>query len=558
MPNGKAVGIAQGIKDASDNFLRTFFAVKGMKREQKDEENQLTLQALQYQLGDENIPLRQKAKILDEIQRIAQGGKIKGNRLSDMMGGDELFEQEIETGETKTTKKVYNPNDALGIKPQPEDSSSIENPISREISQGMGGELPPEMSIREQTENVKRKRGDLSSLELKEINKRKSEGIDDERTIKRAERIARIQADIELKSAIEKDKQLGFDKPVFSGIAEEDYKTPEGTEISKGDFIVVSQNNQGDTRTTNLGKVKSEKLLKQSQSGLSASVRNLKAYWSNQIDPETGEIYTTEKAEEKALEDFKQGFSITAEGRKLSNQKTEQSVTGTTPPTPEQVNTNKEQEEKIVSDTLREYRKLNAAWNASGRVVAATQKEKEKADELRKAAATNLNKLLEKEYDSTDEDQVKEINAAKAEYNRLNDDFQRVNDKFNNAVKENEGAFVEMNSMAEDLQQSPNKDKFIIEKDSSNGAYFIKRNPNYKPNSTSSKVEFPVLESEDEEEDSTGLRPDNSQPRDLTDRLIATPQVQAIISAFKKANPNKKYSDRQWYKIAISKGHIKE
>lgn len=458
MPSGTALGIGQGLQDGVDSFLRSFYAAKQFKQQQKDRENDISLAALRTMLADETLPMDAHAQILDEIQRLAQGGKIKGPKFSSMIDLESLMKVREEQ------KK--------------EDSNRIQNEDARKISQDMGGELPPEMAgaYERPNEDTMKRRGSLSAFQIKQAQRQQVEGIEDERTINRAKKIAEIEAQVKYAAAIRTDKTLGFNKPIFAGVAEEDQTTPDGVKVSKGDFISVSENDQGDRRTTNLGKVKSERLLRDSGYKPSAFVKNKQAYYISKGK-------TEKEAMDLALEDFDRVSDVTQQGKEAGVRRTEDVNTGATPRTPEQVAKDAEEDDKFIRDTLKEHRQLLGVWKSTFQDVKTKQAQKDEAYRAKDKAKAELDALLNEGYSAKD-DQVK---AKQVIYEARNNEAIKLQQEFDASVKANESAYTEINGLAKDLTNSPHKDKFILRTNEA-GLWDIQRNPNYKKLGANEKI----------------------------------------------------------------------
>lgn len=489
MPSGKKVGFYQGLNAAVDGFLESFYAARRFKQESKDKENAITLQALQYQLQDETMPMAQRAKILDEIQRVAQGGKLKGPKFSDMLDLESLEK----IGEQKQTK---------------ENPAQVQNGIARGISQEMNGELPPEMLGAPASERpivpIMKKRGELSPFQLKQIQKEGLEGAEDERAIRRAKRIAEIQEEVKLQADIKRENELGF-------------KVVDRYYDKDNNYHLVYANGKGEQKDNNLGQVTSEKfrIAGGKSDRPSSVVNNLKLMYQSQG-------FSEEEALDKALEDYGKGFKTGQATKEENLKRTENINRGTTPRTPEQIKKDQEDDDKLIRETLDANRKDTADFNATFQTVKTLEQQKNAAYDARDKAQAELKKLLDQGYNQSDDN----VSAAQRVFEARNNEAIKLQREFDAAVAANEEAFSRMNSRAEDLLMSPHKDKFIIEKNKA-GAWKIKRNPNYKPNSSIS---------------STSENADFSAPENATGPI--TNKDVAIISAQGEDPAVREYANR--------------
>lgn len=94
MPSGKTLGIGLGIKRGTNSFLQNFYQAKQFEMQDKQQKNGVILQALMSQLSDDNIPLFERARILDAIPNLV-GAKLD-RPLSETLNLHKYNEQLVE------------------------------------------------------------------------------------------------------------------------------------------------------------------------------------------------------------------------------------------------------------------------------------------------------------------------------------------------------------------------------------------------------------------------------------------------------------------------------
>lgn len=457
MPNKLAIG--GGIAAGADAFVKSFMAARGMEFQKKQQQNQVAIQALLSQLQDENTPLNKHGQIVDEIQRLANGGKPvkEDERLSLHLGltpDSPLMQQDVATGET--AKQTYNPN------PQNQNpDSSITNPTNVGQLNQMAGNAP-EMAIKDV--NVTKKRGELTPFDMKQIQNRFNQK--DEET--RQTHLAQVQADIQEKSY----KALGFQRI-------DDGKDVDGNRYTilqnpAGEIKVINLNTGKQTSTLPKDYTSTRELISQNRaSTLPASVKVYEEDFLNKTNPETGTNYTPTEAHIAAVAKYADYVESQGTARTLGNIQTGQNV-GTLPPSPKMQSEEDKQKESEVNGILDKWRNAYADYTEVSTNLSALQQQKDAAFEAKDEAQKEWNTFHAQEYDPSDKDQVAEGQRVNKNLEQKRKEANELQSKFDSLVAKGTRAKGEMTAISKQAKASKYQNEFNINQQGD--VYLLDRN----------------------------------------------------------------------------------
>lgn len=361
MPKGYNLGI--GISQGVSSFVQSFMQARQMKEQEKLRENAFLVQVLTKQLEDETMPLFQRAKILDSIPPLI-GIKKMDKRLSEMFGMDEAMLNEPQEAAVASKQGTSNKDLVDTSITDPSLASSIKLKGTQATS-----EVPASLE----------RKGDLSpALIRKKLNLeiRKAEDVQD---YDKQAKLLKLNFDLQMDSL----KGNGFSKELFRGYDKD------------GNYIITLANQKGETKNINLGDVDSEAITKAGITGNKPSifVRDREKFWLTQNNPETGQNYSEEEANIKALEDANTQFKLKQRTGEAFITGQQQRVAGTVPIQPAQsaddrraiaerkatlranINTVKRQALDASLDAKNKSLQANDQWN---NVVEPTKREMQK------------------------------------------------------------------------------------------------------------------------------------------------------------------------------------
>jgi hypothetical protein len=323
------LALGAGIAQGAQSFVNGFMQARQYENQQKMMKHQIIIQALQQQLQDDNIPYSQRARILDSIPGLL--GVKMDTPLSQQMGLHDLLDEEVETqNEIPSTPEV---------KGTP--ASTVTDPKATEagLADTIGQEATQDVPAGIGRDKVAVKFGDLSPTKYKQLLVNHQQDVDSERALEQYRR----KAEIDLKLQDDTLKAQGYTQVLSKGI-----------DTNTGQYSIVRANANGDVKLATMPKgfVPLEVMVAQtkgSMSQLPASVRAYKAYFESQKNPITGENYTEDEAQTKALEYYKQNgdvmFGLTKAQKEATTQGTVLSNTGQKPRTQAEVEADKDRDE---------------------------------------------------------------------------------------------------------------------------------------------------------------------------------------------------------------------
>lgn len=297
MPNGLSIGA--GIAKGAENFVNSYMQAKAYKDQQKMQKHQIILQSLYRNLEDDNIPYNERAKIFDAIPGLLN---IKLDApLSHKIGLHDLLGKDVETESAKAATPTTSQFGRTS-------TSAIEAPevsTPEGVSMGVsdpGNELTTSVSQQgTQAEAAKTvKFGDLSPAKHKQLLINRQQDIETERSLDTYRRKAEIDLDLQDRTL----KAQGYTKEIARGI-----------DSNTGLYTILRANQNGDVKSVTMPKgfVPLELMVAQTKSTgskLPASVRAYQAYFENQINPDTGTNFTSEEAQAKAVEYYKNNGDV--------------------------------------------------------------------------------------------------------------------------------------------------------------------------------------------------------------------------------------------------------
>lgn len=313
-------GIARGAKSFMDSFMQG----KMYQQQEQLMKHQVILSALYKNLEDDNIPYAQRAKIFDAIPGL-MGIKLDAP-LSQMMGLQDLLDDEVEVqSEIKATPaKAGTPAGTIT------DENAVASGLAGTISQEATQDVPAGIGREKVTEQF----GDMSPARYKQLITSRQQDIDSEKALENYRRKAEIDFELQQNSY----KAQGYNKVITEGFN------------SAGEYVVLMANASNDIKEVKMPKgFKPTKLLSKSGTKLPSMVVARTAYYSNEINPITGENYTPQEAEQMALTDYKKFgdkmFDVGVAGKEASTKSAELRNAGEMPRTQGEIEADKDRDE---------------------------------------------------------------------------------------------------------------------------------------------------------------------------------------------------------------------
>lgn len=227
------LGIGVGLAQGANSFIESFQRARMMKHQQKLQENEPIIRAIQQVLGDDTTPYALKADLLDSLPKLASGKDLKGPSLSEQTGLRKLLREKIITDEgqaaTQTKPSVEGTNPQAIINPHDP------NGMSATLK---GTEATPEIPGQQYIAPTSISRGDMSPLQYKVMAQAKlAKDLEETRNKNDIEKIkATYQAQHDILN------KGGFTTKIFEGYDE------------NKDYLIGFTNGE-ETKTINLGKV---------------------------------------------------------------------------------------------------------------------------------------------------------------------------------------------------------------------------------------------------------------------------------------------------------------
>lgn len=283
MPRSRrGYNIGAGLAAGAGSFVNAYMQASQMKQQEKLQQNAFLVQVLTKQLEDENMPLYQRAKILDSIPPLI-GIKKMDRRLSEMLGMDEvLLNEEVETGQIREGTPATKDRDLV--------DENVTDP-------SMASSIRLKGTKATEDEPILRKRGELTPALIRKkliLEAKKAEDVQD---IDKQTKLLKINYDLQKESL----KGEGFTKEVFRGYDK------------NGNYIVTLTNQKGERKDIFLGDVDPDAIVKariNSGNKPSKFLQERELYWMTQTNPATGLNYSEDEANIKALEDANKQFQL--------------------------------------------------------------------------------------------------------------------------------------------------------------------------------------------------------------------------------------------------------
>lgn len=391
MPS-KGLRIGASLAAGAQSFVQSFMQARQMKEQEKLQQNAFIVKVLMGQLEDENTTLYQRAKILDSIPPLV-GVKKMDRRLSEMLGMDEFLLNEPQDAATKG--KAGTPAQTLT-------DSSVTNPSMASSIQLKGTQATSDVPASIE------KKGDLTPAIIKKKLILEAKKAEDEQDYEKQAKILKLNYDLQMDSL----KGTGFSKEVFRGYDK------------NGNYIVTLANQKGETKDIHLGDVDSEVITKAGITGNKPSVfvRDRERFWLTQTNPETGQNYSEEEANVKALEDANNQFNLKQKTGEAYIKKVEQGIGGTTPITPAQKVDDARaiaERKAILRANINTARRqsLEASQDASNKAAQATNQWNNVVEPTKR----EMQKLLDEGYDTTTQEYRGLQTKLNIEIDRFND-----------------------------------------------------------------------------------------------------------------------------------------
>lgn len=320
-------GIAQGAK----SFVNSFMQARQYENQQKLIQHQSALQAIYHALEDENLPYSKRAQFLDAIPPLI--GAKPDSLLSQQFSLHDLLDEDVETqNEIPSTPEVKGTPASTITDPKATEAGladTINQEGTQDVPAGIG------------RDKVTAKFGDLSPVQYKQLIINRQQDIDSTRALEQYRRKAEIDFDLQQQSY----RAQGYNKILTEGFN------------SDGEYVVLMANASNDIKEVKMPKgFKPTKILAKQAGGggLPAMVKARTAYYANVNNPLTGEVYTPEEAQQKALEDYKNFgddmWAANKAAKAASTEGTELRNTGEMPRTKAEIESDKDR------DTAREDR----------------------------------------------------------------------------------------------------------------------------------------------------------------------------------------------------------
>lgn len=325
MPRNSGLGLAHGVAQGADAFVKSFLQARQMKNAEKLQKNMVVVDLLFNQLRDDRTPYYERAKIIDQIPGLI-GAKLD-RPLTSIIGYDKLNEEDfvVEHGEQAVASKQ-------GTAPQTLTDPSVTDPSMASSINLRGTQAT---SAVEGTPDKTVKYGTLSPAQIKLQQDLETQRLVNSNDIEKQAAILRIN--YKLQSEIL--GKNGFNKEVFRGYDD------------SGNYIVTMINSQGEKRNIELGKVKSEAIKKAEITGANRSTGGKLGQLT--IAQQTVAAYETDPnsvpepnyiAAKKLLNDFEQ----TGELKEAQTANFMQGMSGTKPLSPAQVTNNQQEDQRTM------------------------------------------------------------------------------------------------------------------------------------------------------------------------------------------------------------------
>jgi len=305
MPTGNGLSIAKGAADGVNSFIQSFIQVSQLKNQQKLQKNAHIEDVLLEQIRDPNTKFYQRAKLIDAV-----GNLYNHPSLSTTLGYNKLNEEDM-----------ADPNQpAIETKP-PLSGVSSSDVLDSLQTGNISASGTPQEGVIGQSQGLT-KRGNLTPNDIAFQQRKSLQSASDESEIKKAERIARINFDLQEKSY----KANGYKI------------TSEGTDKS-GNYVQILTNNSGDTKQNILPagfKPLKLAIAETSANKPSATLANLEQGYLNKTNPATGQLYTESEANAAAAQDFATHYQASTNFLNNRNTQVGNINTGKTPIQPSQ------------------------------------------------------------------------------------------------------------------------------------------------------------------------------------------------------------------------------
>lgn len=392
MPNG--LGVGAGIAKGAEAFVNNFMRAKQLEHDEKQQKNAFVVQLLTRQLEDENLPYYERAKILDSIPKLL-GIKNMDRNLSEMFGLDK-FNKEI----------VQDPNQPAIKGVEAKAASTYIDPSTANT------ELAGGINVRgtQGTQDVAAgttQQGNLSPAQIKRKLSIEYKKAEDEGDIKKAERIAQINFDLQERSY----KANGY-KITSEGITDQ------------GEYAQVLTNNSGDTKVNRLPKgFKPTKLLiaEANINKPSVFIKEREDYWESQG-------FSPDKANIKALADANERFKLSQKGKEAYVTSVEQGNAGTRPPTAAGRESNLDRDRAAMLQIQKDIDEATANANASHTAVEDLVASKDDALRRLNEAEAALKAKINAGYDQPKDhaEEARAVAATRKEYNDLQEQIRKA------------------------------------------------------------------------------------------------------------------------------------
>src|SRR6266576_520449 len=395
MPTGgNGVAIANGAAQGVDSFIKSFIQVSQMKNQQKLQKNAHIEDVLMEQIRDPNTKFYQRAKLIDAV-----GNLYDHPSLSTTLGYNKLNEED-----------VADPNQPAVQDQLPIAGTSATNLLDTSQTGATPDVINPQVGVIGQSQGLT-KRGNLTPNDVAFQQRKSLQAASDESDIKKAERIARINFDLQEKSY----KANGYKI------------TSEGTDKS-GNYVQILTNNSGDTKTNVLPagfKPLKLSIAETSANKPSATLANLEQGYLNKTNQATGQLYTESEANAAAAKDFATHYQASTDYLSGKTTQVTNVNAGKTPISPSQT------ADDVRADKQNQLALQKSYDDAYSNAIKSSAEAKQFADEAhnhylnivtpaKDALDTWLTQNGKEKADTTDSDFIKLNGAYKAAVNQYN------------------------------------------------------------------------------------------------------------------------------------------
>lgn len=322
MPRGNGLGLATGVAQGADAFVRSFMQARQLKNQEKLQKNMIVVDLLMSQLHDERTSYYQRAKILDQIPQLI-GAKTE-RPLSSILGYDKLNEEDFVTEQgIPSAESKQGTSDRTVVDENVSDPSMASSVNIRGTEATSAIEGTPDKTV---------KYGNLSPADIKLQQTLQAQRLANANDVEKQATILRINYELQSKVL----GKNGYSKEIFRGYDKD------------GNYVITLANSQGEKKDINLGPVTSEAIKKAQVMGGNKSLgrfgqlmmaqQTVAAY---EADP-TSVPEPNYLAAKQTLEDFeKTGHLKDAQITALT-----QGATGSKPLSPAQITNNQQEDER--------------------------------------------------------------------------------------------------------------------------------------------------------------------------------------------------------------------